>query len=367
MSNIKYDKYGGITTLESELSKKDREVANSKKSYNFLEKWMLERNKKLNYLLDKQGKYKCRQETTPKVIRIGPTNLCTAQCKYCPREHIHAGGCGYMDFALFERIASWAEQNKVKDISFALFGEPLIHERIFDMIELSQKKGLRVGISSNAIKMNQDYADKLLSYNLANIEMSLDGYTEDEYLEGKKVGQYKQAKKNIEYLLEKAKEENSKARFNIHFVDAGNVSAKNKRKFVKYWSGKLEGLNYVTSFYYEPHNWAGTRADIGKDASSIDKLLGKLELKKPCIYIKGLNIDWNGNVIICTNDPTDTAVIGNINNNKIEDIYNGERRMKYLEAHEKGDFRELNCAKCNVNSYWPLLFIKKRIVNYFSK
>ena len=220
MSNIKYDKYGGITTLESELSKGDNEPENCKKSYNFLEKWMLGRSKKLNYLLDKQGKYKCRQETTPKVIRIGPTNLCTAQCKYCPREHIHAGGCGYMDFSLFEQIVDWAEQNKVKDISFALFGEPLIHDRIFDMIELSQKKGLRVGISSNAIKMSQSYADKLLAYNLENIEMSLDGYTEDEYLEGKKVGQYKQAKKNIEYLLKRAKEKNSKSRFNIHFVDA---------------------------------------------------------------------------------------------------------------------------------------------------
>ncbi len=367
MSNIKYDKQGGITSLEHDLSDNEKQLKNNKKSYNFLEKWMLKHSKKLNYLLDKQGKYKCREEKTPKVVRIGPTNLCTAQCKYCPREHIHAGGCGYMDFDLFKQIVNWAEQNKVKDISFALFGEPLIHERIFDMIELAQQKGLRVGISSNAIKMSQKYADKLISYNLKNIEMSLDGYTEDEYLEGKKVGQYRQAKKNIEYLLKRAKESNSKTRFNIHFVDAGNVSSKNKRKFVKYWSKKLEGLNYVTSFYYEPHNWAGTRADIGQNNSLLDKMLKKVELKKPCVYIKGLNIDWNGNVIICTNDPTDTAVIGNINNEKIEDIYNGEKRMKYLEAHETGDFRKLNCSKCNVNSYWPLLFIKKRIVNYFSR
>ncbi len=367
MSNIKHDEHGGITSLESGIPDNKNNTENHKSSYNCLERLMLKYTKKLNYLLDKQGNYKCRLEKIPRVIRIGPTNLCTAQCKYCPREHIHAGGCGYMDFAMFEGVVDWAEQNKVKNISFALFGEPLIHPRIFDMIELSQTRGLRVGISSNAIKMNQDYADKLLDYNLETIEMSLDGYTEDEYLEGKKVGHYREAKKNIEYLLEKAKEQKSKTRFNVHFVDAGNVSAKNKSKFVKYWSEKLNGLNYVTSFYYEPHNWAGTRANIGKELGFVDRLLSKFELKKPCVYIKGLNIDWNGNVIICTNDPTDTAVIGNIKDNKIEDIYNGKRRMKYLEAHEKGDFRDLNCSKCNVNSYWPFLFIKKRIVNYFSK
>ncbi len=367
MSNIKYDKYGGITTLESKALSEGKNIKNKKKAYNFLEKIMLKSSKKLNYLLDKEGKYKCRLDRIPRVIRIGPTNLCTAQCKYCPREHIHEGGCGYMDFAMFERIVDWAKQYRVKDISFALFGEPLIHPRIFDMIKLSQQQGLRIGISTNAIKMSQEYADKLLEFDLANIEMSLDGYTDSEYQKGKRVAQYSKAKQNIEYLLSRAREQKSSTKFNVHFVDAGNVSASSKRKFVKYWSEKLQGLNYVTSFYYEPHNWAGTRAGISQHMNWLDRLLRKVEFKKPCVYIKGLNIDWNGNVIICTNDPTNTAIIGNIKDSKIEDIYNGSRRMKYLEAHEKGDFRDLNCGQCNVNSYWPLLFIKKRIVNYFSK
>ncbi|PLX27391.1 hypothetical protein C0583_03705 [Candidatus Parcubacteria bacterium] len=367
MSNIQYDEQGGIVSLENQLEGHCKSRKKEKKHYSFLERLMIKKSRRLNYLLDGDGKYKCRQERLPNVIRIGPTNRCTAQCFYCPREHIHEAGSGYMDFEMYEEIVTWAEKNKVKAISFALFGEPLLHPRFFEMLELAREKGMALRVSSNAIIMDKEKANKLLDMNLEAMEMSLDGYVSHEFREGKRVDKHERVKENIEYLLSEAKKRKSKTVFNVHFVDAGNVSKKNKKRFVKYWSEKLNGLEHITSFYYEPHNWAGTRADVGAKINWLDKLLKKFELKKPCVYIKGINIDWNGNVVICTNDPTKEAVIGNIKQAKLEDIYNGETRMKYLSAHETGNFRELNCRKCNVNSYWPLLFIKKRIVNYFSK
>ena len=368
MSYIKYDERGGITSLDAPFqSEKRTKAKKEKKGYGFLERWMLKRSKKLNYLLDDHGRYKCRQEGLPSVIRIGPTNRCTAQCMYCPREHIHKKGSGYMDFSMYEDLIAWAKKNSVKEISFALFGEPLLHPRFFEMLDLAKASGLKLRVSSNAIIMSKEKAKRLLDLELDAMEMSLDGYEQSEYEKGKMVKQYEKAKKNIEYLLTEAKKRGSKTTYNIHFVDAGYVSAKNKRKFVSYWSKQLEGLKYDTSFYYEPHNWAGTRNDLALKLSFFDRLLMKFELKKPCIYIKGINIDWNGNVIICTNDPTEEAVIGNIKDSSLEDIYNGEKRMKYLSAHESGDFRDLNCGVCSVNTYWPLLFIKKRVMNYFSK
>ncbi len=366
MSNIKYDERGGIISLEDNL-KIDASSRNVKKhSYSFLERLLLKRNRRLNYLLDDSGKYKCRNEKTPSVIRIGPTNRCTAQCFYCPRAHIHENGSGYMDFGMYEKIIAWAKTKGVREISFALFGEPLLHPRIFDMFELASRGGFRLRLSTNAIIMSADFADRILGIPFEVMEMSLDGYSNLEYEKGKMVNQYDRAKKNIEYLLAQAKVKKVKTKYNIHFVDAGNVSQENKINFVSYWKKQLEGLDYETSFYYEPHNWAGTRSEVAKNVNWFDKLLSKLEFKKPCIYIKGLNIDWNGNCIICTNDPTETAVIGNMNESDLSMIYNGEKRMKYLSAHESGDFRELNCAVCTVNSYWPLLFLKKRVLNYFS-
>ncbi len=55
MSNIKYDEKGGIVSLEKPVDNSSDSNERSKSAYNFLEKFMLKRSKKLNYLLDSEG------------------------------------------------------------------------------------------------------------------------------------------------------------------------------------------------------------------------------------------------------------------------------------------------------------------------
>ena len=365
MQKIKYDEHGGILNVDEKQERKDVKIKNNKtrKGYNFFEKLLIKNSKKINYLFDENGKYRCRTQKFPSVIRIGPTNLCTGRCFYCPREYVHERGTGYMDFMLFEKIIFWAKKNNVSTISFALFGEPLLNPRIFDMLDLAVQNGMKIRIATNAIIMKKQWADKLLSYPFESIETSMDGFTREEYFKGKQVDKYEQAKENILYLFKRAKEKKSRILFNVHFVDIGNVSFLNKIRYIKFWKNKLKGLKYLTSFYYEPHNWAGTRADLTRKMNFVDRLLNKWELKKPCMFIKGMNIDWNGDVYICANDPTEKAIIGNVNNDSLEKIYNSEKRLNYLSKHESGSFKDLNCSVCNVNSVRPLAVIKKRIIN----
>ncbi len=334
-----------------------------KTSYNFLEKWLIKNSRKINYLLDKNGRYKCRAERIPQVIRIGPTNYCTGNCFYCPREYIHAGKSGYMDFSLFEQIIAWARDKGVKVISFALFGEPLLHPRFLDMIELAHRSGLKMRLSTNAIILKRELADKILTYPFEAIETSMDGFTPQEYLAGKQVDKFDQAKANILYLLKRAREVKHQAVFNVHFVDVGNVSFLNKIRYIRFWQKQLKGLKHETSFYYQPHNWAGTRDNLRAAMKFLDRLLARWELKKPCVYVKGININWNGDVLICANDPTPQAILGNIINKPLEEIYNSQRRFDYLARHEVGNFAGTNCAVCTVNSIWPMLFLKKKIMN----
>jgi radical SAM protein with 4Fe4S-binding SPASM domain len=363
LKTTRYDKNGGIINLPSLQRKTDLlKPKKAKTAYSRLERCLIKNSRKVNYLLDENGKYKCRNEKTPQVIRIGPTNRCTGQCYYCPREHIHEKGTGYMDFDLYEKIIFWAKKSGVKVVSFAFFGEPLLHPRIFDMIDLAHRSGLGLRISTNGIILNRATAEKLLSYPFDSIELSMDGYTREEYLRGKQVDMYDKTKENILYFLELAKRKRVKTVFNIHFVDIGHVSFANKIKYIRYWKKRLKGLRSHTSFYYEPHNWAGARSDLRDNLSSVDRVLGKFELKKPCVYVKGMNIDHNGDVYICTNDPAQKAVLGNINFLDFEKIYNGDERMKFLSANETGDFRDLNCAECTVNTIQPLLYAKKMII-----
>jgi radical SAM protein with 4Fe4S-binding SPASM domain len=362
--NIKYDENGGILNTQENISEKAVVGKKQRSGYNFFEKLLLRYSRKVNYLLDEQGRYISRNEKLPPVVRLGPTNRCTAQCFYCPREYVSQGGTGYMDWEMFKKIVDWAKASHVSTIGFALFGEPLIHPRIVEMINYVNKNGFSVRFSTNGIALTDDLTEKILKFPISAIEISMDGFNNREYYAGKQVNQYEKAKNNVLNLLKLAKTEGAKTLFNIHYVDIGNVSFFNRLKFVRFWKKELTGLNYATSFVYEPHNWAGTRDNLRKMMSLLDQWLSKWELKKPCAYLNGLNIDWNGDVYVCTGDPTSDAIIGNINHIPIEEIYNSDRRMYYLREHEKGSFKEINCQVCTMNSLLPLLFLKKKLINF---
>ena len=366
MQNPEYDNRGGIINVDVE-KKENNFSAKERKGYTFLESLLLKYSPKINYLLDENGRYKCRKLKFPPVIRIGPTNRCTARCFYCPREYIHDKGSGYMEWEMYKSIVDQAKIGGADKISFALFGEPLLHPRIIDMLAYAKRAGLKIGLSTNGIILTKSLADKIIDLKLETFECSMDGYTRKEFMAGKQVDKYEQAKNNLLYLFKRAEEQKSQTVYNVHFVDIGHVSLKNKIRFIKYWSKKLERLKSMTGFYYEPHNWAGTRDYLRKQMNFFDRILTKISFKKPCMYIKGININYNGDVYVCTNDPTEKAIIGNIKRNSIEEIYNGEKREKFLKENEQGAFQDVNCNICTANTVLPLSFIKKRIINLFAK
>ena len=367
MAEPQYDKNGGIVNLIDDKPKKieENQSNSGRTGYNFIERFILKHSRKTNYILDKQGRYKCRDPKASLVIAIGVTNLCSGRCFYCPREAIHSYGTGYMDFELYRKLIDWAAVNNVKAVGLSLFGEPLLHPRIIDMVDYAIEKGVPARISTNAIVMYKELAEKLIDRPISAFEMSMDGFTKEEYYRGKQVDKFDQAKENILYLLKLAKEKNSKASFNVHFVDIGNISFFNKFRYIKFWSKQLAGLKHATSFSYEPHNWAGFRDDIKDRMHFFDKLLTKWVIKKPCTDLKNLIVDFNGNVFVCGSNLHPRAVMGNINDQTIESILISPLREKYLSENEKGSFQGVECGICTVNSVLPLSYLKKKITNNF--
>jgi MoaA/NifB/PqqE/SkfB family radical SAM enzyme len=363
-----YDEFGGITNTETNKADdegaKDGGLANKRPGYNFLEKLVLKHSKKINYVLDPGGMFKSRNLKNPPILRLGITNRCSARCSYCPREIIHASGTGYMDFELYKSLIDYAAGNSITDVGYSLWGEPLLHPRFIEMLAYASGRGLNVRLSTNCIVMTNELADRILEYPLNSVEISMDGFSRKEYADGKGVDQYERARNNAIYFFDRAREKKHSAVFNIHFVDAGNVSFVNKIRFVRFWKQKLKGLKYATSFYYEPHNWAGTRMDVLEKLGAVDRLLSKMELKKPCFFLKGLSVNWDGTVIVCGNNPLPDSVLGNAKSESLDMLYAKPKRMEYLEAHEKGTFDMPGCDKCTVNSVYPLLYLKKKAVNW---
>ena len=60
-------------------------------------------------------------------------------------------------------------------------------------------------------------------------------------------------------------------------------------------------------------------------------------------------IDWNGSVFLCTQDWQRKVSSGNINNEKIIDIWNSNILKKYRKQLSCGKRTENPCKSCNAN------------------
>jgi len=66
-------------------------------------------------------------------------------------------------------------------------------------------------------------------------------------------------------------------------------------------------------------------------------------------FLNHLSINRKGDASICVRfDPKGIGVLGNIQNQTIEDIWNGEKRMKWMEYHKQGERDKIPlCSYCH--------------------
>lgn len=60
-------------------------------------------------------------------------------------------------------------------------------------------------------------------------------------------------------------------------------------------------------------------------------------------------VDWQGNVFCCVRiDPTNQGLLGSLHESTLDQLWNGPKRMAWLEAHKIGrrDLANPLCAKC---------------------
>ena len=61
------------------------------------------------------------------------------------------------------------------------------------------------------------------------------------------------------------------------------------------------------------------------------------------------SIDWKGRLFICNRlDPSDAGLLGDLNESTLDELWNGEKRRLWLEAHKRGrrDQASPLCHKC---------------------
>jgi MoaA/NifB/PqqE/SkfB family radical SAM enzyme len=253
-------------------------------------------------------------------INIELTNKCNKACWMCGRRRIEkeypevVKQYGSMDMLLVERISKQLPPGII--VQFHNNGESLMHPSFGDCVKLFDKQ-IKNTVTNG--KLLLDKFDEIVD-NLDTIAVSV--FEKDVEAEE----QYKTVKEFV------AKKGDRKPYVIIR--RNGRIDVK------RYEDLNLLVANRVLHSPYGSFQYKRKQPTIPECGICYDFL------QHPAINIKG-------DVSICVRfDPNGKGILGNINDSTLEEIWNGEKRLEWLEFHKSGVRQKI--ALCSTCEFWGI-------------
>ncbi len=288
-----------------------------------------------------------RAPTFPDRVYVESTNVCNLDCIMCPTGlHIDTRPKGYMDWELYtaiiDEIAPFAEA-----VVLHSWGEPLLHPRIIDMIEYATERGLWTELSTNATRLDEEMARRVLESGLGRIYLSMDGLTKETYERVRVRGNFETVLGNIERFLDLKHELGSEIEADIQIVRLSETDAE-VAEFVERWRRSRADVVNIK----ELDTWGGQIEEVS--ALAVDGGEGGTQEERlPCPNLwYHCHIHWDGVLVSCSRDYDAVTPLGNVRNGGVLATWHGARMRQMRQWHATGSFCAKQCVDCVEWAWW---------------
>ena len=257
-----------------------------------------------------------------KKIYLEITNICNLKCSFCPSNRRKKEEMSLDTFKeILPRLKDYTDY-----LYFHLMGEPLVHSRINEFIDLATVKfGFKINITTNGYLINKIENN----INIHQLNISLQAIKNDE-----EIDIYLQ---NIFTAVDKLHKHGT-----IIVYRLWNEQASSKKiieKLEKYYKTNLNGNNKIQDNIYLdreiPFIWPDLNNNYYNEEGS-------------CMGLRShIGILVNGDIVPCCLDYNGTITLGNILNDKIDNILKGKRAKNMQENFLNNKKCEEFCRHCN--------------------
>jgi radical SAM protein with 4Fe4S-binding SPASM domain len=280
----------------------------------------------------------------PEVLAIEATNACMMDCEMCPRREM-TRPVGNMDSGLFRKIVDEAKEYS-EWIWLHLLGDPLLHPQIEQLIKYANIKGIKTRISTNPNCLTERKSRAIIEAGLDLIHISVDGIDNETYksVRGKNAD-YGQAMVNIERLIQ-LRNDTVKHRPIIRIaIIRMKKTANYIDEFKRIWSDKGVDDIIVTDYI----TWDGSVQRIVNEAGDTNLSSEYRDSSKRTCFLPWLSVEilWDGRVVPCCFDSDGKNVLGDMNNESLESIWNNQSMLALRKQHITFNYQaNYLCASC---------------------
>jgi len=276
----------------------------------------------------------------PFELQIGITNRCNLDCVFCPRRK-SSRPVGAMDLSLFERLVAEAA-SAVDTVDLSFDGEPFLHPRWEECLEVCRRHGVRSMLETNALIMDEALARNALAAGLGSITFSLDAATPETYRRLKPSGDFEKAERNVDAFLRLARGRRDRPYIQIQFVKTDENAAE-VTPFLRRWRGRGADAVHVKPML----NFAGSCGPAPSRPA-----------RRPCLFLwSSLAVNWDGTVPLCCLEIEGRTLMGDARKNTLREIADSDAFREVRRLHIEGRYRDHPvCRNCDVPSVaWPFV------------
>ncbi|HEX8949278.1 MAG TPA: radical SAM protein [Dissulfurispiraceae bacterium] len=317
----------------------------------------------------------------PVYMEMSPSGNCNHRCTFCALDFMQYQKRFLDAPVLFERLEELGKYG-LKSVMYGGEGEPLLHERIGEIIEHTKRSGIDVALTTNAALLTEDMAERILGH-MEWMKVSIGGATQETYakVHRTKPGDFDTVVRNLSEAVKIKRKRNFPCTIGMQML----LLPENRHEAALLArTAKEIGMDYLVVKPYSQHpssrteryrdiKYGGYRylADELEEFNSAEfNVIFRLHAMQKwdegtrnythCLALPFWSyIDSGGNVWGCSIYLGDERFLyGNIYRETFREIWEGEKRRESLRwvEHEldTGQCR-LNCRMDEVNRYlWEL-------------
>lgn len=318
-----------------------------KKNINFLlSKKSIYKNKIYQFFIQKQIKKSIQKyQEIPFSLRIENTNYCNGQCFMCPYPNMKRKK-GTMTKKLYKKIINEAHNLKIDYINLHNFGEPLIDKDFIWRVKYAKSKNIkRVSTNTNGTLLTPKLMTNLIKSGLDELYISVDAATKKTYQKIRIGLDYNQVQKNIQKIVSLKKQlKSDHPKIILDFLEF-NLNKTETQKFINKWKNIVDSVCIS-----KIHDWSNKKKiNVGKSINNYVEFS-----QAPCrLPFTEMLINWDGTVSLCCQDIDGENILGNINKEKISNVWQNPKYQNIRKLHLNLKTNKLElCKNCKLRTFW---------------
>ena len=302
------------------------------------------------------------RDKSPTLFNIETTNYCNMKCVMCPRTTTMQRKNIWINDGMFEdmldnikvhknedlnKFWDWLEKDAKfnhKEVSengfyFSVvsrclilhgYGEPFLDKYLIKRLKACKEKNIPTYFSCTPATMTIDKAVEAMENGLTVLKFSLDAMDDEKIkaIRGKKAN-YNESIEKIFKLIKIKKERGFKTLLVPCMIafDSKEESLKLHKKFLDFWKNE-DVYAYVKS---QDNRWYFEQNKDLKNMSHYAKQYCEFPWTSTTVMAEG-------NVVPCTQISNNEIVLGNVKENSLKNIWNGEKYNELRKMHITGNF-----------------------------